>query len=110
MSEKKITKLLDRLDAMLLKLEHIESMLLEQFLPQEDEWDEKEMAFYMGQSLSFLFPLKRNNTPEQNRVYYEELYLHRKEIISLIKEKAEKIISARASEAEKLAILEQEGG
>ena len=41
MSEKQITKLLDRLDAMLLKLEHIESMLLEQSLPEEEELDSR---------------------------------------------------------------------
>ena len=110
MSEEQINKLLNRIDAMLLKLEHIESRLLKQSLPEKDEWDEKKMPFYIGQALSFLFPLQRNNTPEQNRAYYEELYLHRKEIFSMIKKKAEKIISARATEAEKLAILQQEGG
>lgn len=37
MSEQQINKLLDCLEAMILKLEHIESMLLQQSLPQEDE-------------------------------------------------------------------------
>ena len=110
MSEKQIVKLLDRLKAMFLELEHIESRLLQQFLSKADELDEKEIAFYIGQALSYLFPLQRNNTPEQNRAYYEELYLHRKEIFSMIKKKAEKSISAKTTEAEKLAILQQEGG
>ena len=110
MSEKQIVKLLKRLDEMLQKMEHIESMLLQQSLPEVEEMDSKEMAFYIGQSLGFLFKMPRDYTPEEDMACYEELYLQWKEICRLIMSKAVKSISSKATEREKLAILLQEGG
>ena len=110
MSEQQIVKLLDRLDAMLLKLEHIESLLLEQSLPESEVLDSKEVAFCTRQSLGNLFKIPLGLTPEEDMVCYEELYLHWKEICRRIRSLAGKSISARATEAEKLAILQQEGG
>ena len=75
MSEEQINKLMNRFDEILLKLEHIESRLMQQSLPVKEALD-----------------------------------LHRKEICSRIISNAVKRISGKTTEAEKLAILRQEGG
>jgi len=100
-----IIQLGNRIELMVPVLKRIEKMLLQQTLLNKEVLNTKEAANYLGRSVSYLYKLRRKGQLNSSRPNNGGLYWERRDCYNWMLSTGQVSISGKASEEEKMAIL-----